>query len=170
MVGAVLTMVMLNVAVTLLSDVIDTVHVPVPVHAPLHPAKVEPAAGVAVKVAVAPLVYGDVFPDIVPAPVPFVDVVRVYVDTGISVKFAVTVLSEFIVTSHTFVLDVHPVHDENWYPVFGVAVRVTDVPLVYDVWFGDLVIEPFVAEIVRVYEVGAITLLATEKYIVALSP
>ena len=43
-----------------------------------------------------------------------------------------TVLFPSIVTVHTFVLDVHPVHDENWYPVFGFAVRVTLVPLVYD--------------------------------------
>ncbi len=68
----------LNIAFTLLSDVIDTVHVAlVPVHAPLHPAKIEPADGDAVRVAVVPLVYGDVFPDTVPAPVPDLVTVRV---------------------------------------------------------------------------------------------
>ena len=80
MVGAVLVIgIMLNVAVTDLFASIVTVHVAVPEHAPDHPANVEPAAGVAVSVAVVPLVYGDVFPDTVPAPVPEVEVVRVYV-------------------------------------------------------------------------------------------
>jgi hypothetical protein len=33
----------------------ETVHVPVPLHEPLHPAKVEPLAGVAVRVTLVPL-------------------------------------------------------------------------------------------------------------------
>jgi hypothetical protein len=32
----------------------ETVHVPVPLHAPLHPAKLEPLAGVAVRVTFVP--------------------------------------------------------------------------------------------------------------------
>ena len=43
-------MVVLKVAVTVLDAVMLTVHAPVPVHAPLQPAKVEPAAGVAARV------------------------------------------------------------------------------------------------------------------------
>jgi hypothetical protein len=45
-----------NVAVTLRAAVMLTAQVPVPVQAPLQPAKVEPAAGVAVNVTEAPLV------------------------------------------------------------------------------------------------------------------
>src|ERR1700678_3328249 len=41
--------VVVNDAVTAWSEVIDTVHPAVPVHAPLQPAKGEPAAGVAVR-------------------------------------------------------------------------------------------------------------------------
>jgi hypothetical protein len=45
----------LNVAVTDFAVFIVTVHVPVPVQAPLQPVKVEPAAAVAVSVTEAPL-------------------------------------------------------------------------------------------------------------------
>ena len=41
-------------AETLLAAVIDTLHAPVPVHAPPHPAKNDPAAGVAVRFTDAP--------------------------------------------------------------------------------------------------------------------
>lgn len=40
----------LKVAVTVLAAFMATVHAPVPVHAPPHPAKTDPAAGVAVRV------------------------------------------------------------------------------------------------------------------------
>lgn len=46
----------LNVAVTARAAVIDTVQLPVPVHAPLHPANVEPLAAAAVNVTEVPLV------------------------------------------------------------------------------------------------------------------
>ena len=46
----------LNVAVTDFADVIDTVHAPVAVHAPLQPANVEPAAAVGVNVTGVPFV------------------------------------------------------------------------------------------------------------------
>jgi hypothetical protein len=46
----------LNVAVTDFAAVIDTVHAPVPVQAPLQPANVEPAAAVGVSVTDVPLV------------------------------------------------------------------------------------------------------------------
>jgi len=46
----------LNAAVTVVLEVTFTVQVPVPVHPPpLHPAKEEPVAGVAVKVTAVPL-------------------------------------------------------------------------------------------------------------------
>ena len=45
-----------NVAVALRAAVMETTQVPVPVHAPLQPEKVEPAAGVAVSVTLVPLV------------------------------------------------------------------------------------------------------------------
>ena len=46
---------LLKVAVTDRAAVIDTVQVPVPVHAPLQPANVEPLATAAVSVTVVPL-------------------------------------------------------------------------------------------------------------------
>ncbi len=46
----------LNVAVTARACVIDTVQLPVPVHAPFQPAKVEPLAAAAVSITDAPLV------------------------------------------------------------------------------------------------------------------
>jgi len=47
--------VVLNVAVTARAAVIDSAQVPVPVHAPLQPAKVEPLAATAVSVTAVPL-------------------------------------------------------------------------------------------------------------------
>lgn len=46
--------VVLNVAVTLRDAVIDNVQLPVPVHAPLQPANVEPLAAVALSVTEVP--------------------------------------------------------------------------------------------------------------------
>ena len=47
--------VVLNVAVTARAAVIDSAQVPVPVHAPLQPANVEPLAAAAVSVTAVPL-------------------------------------------------------------------------------------------------------------------
>jgi hypothetical protein len=49
-----LTLCAANVAVTVLLALMDTAHDPVPVHAPLHPVKVDPVAGEAVKVTEVP--------------------------------------------------------------------------------------------------------------------
>jgi hypothetical protein len=59
----------LKVAVTDLAADIVTEHVPVPVQLPLQPAKVEPAAGVAVNVTAVPLAYEaeQVAPQLIPA-------------------------------------------------------------------------------------------------------
>jgi hypothetical protein len=54
-VSAKLAVVLLNVAVTLRAWVIDTVQPPVPVHAPLQPANVEPPAAAAVSVTLVPV-------------------------------------------------------------------------------------------------------------------
>jgi hypothetical protein len=60
----------LNIAVTVRAWVIVTVHVPVPEHpSPLQPAKVKPAAGVAVRVTCVPLTMGvlvHVLPQVIP--------------------------------------------------------------------------------------------------------
>ena len=54
-VSAKLAVVLLNVAVTLRACVIDTVQLPVPVHAPLQPANVEPLAAAALSVTLVPV-------------------------------------------------------------------------------------------------------------------
>lgn len=80
----------LKVAVTVVLAVNETVQVPVPLHPLLQPAKVDPAAGVAVKVTLVPLESADevqVVPQLmppisevtVPEPVPFLLAERVYV-------------------------------------------------------------------------------------------
>ena len=80
-----------------------------------------------------------------------------------------TVLFPSIVTTHVFVLDVHPAQLAKVYPVFGAAVRVTDVPdtnveVVVATPFTDFVIEPLGDEVVRVWVRGVfVPPLATEK-------
>ena len=80
---------MLNIAVTLLAASIVTAHVvAVPEQAPLHPAKVEPVAGVAVKVTetpelnealqVVPQLMPVRFDVMVPVPVPCLLTVKAY--------------------------------------------------------------------------------------------
>jgi hypothetical protein len=53
--GANVNVEMLNVAVTDSAALIVTTQLPVPLHAPLHPANADPAAGVAVSVTTVPL-------------------------------------------------------------------------------------------------------------------
>ena len=75
----------LNVAVTLFAASMVMAHEAVPLHAPDQPAKVEPGAGVAVRVTAVPAVREAVHvtpqfmlpPEIVPWPVPALDTVSV---------------------------------------------------------------------------------------------
>jgi hypothetical protein len=86
--GAVVSGMTANVAVTVVFDVMDTVHVPVPEHPPPdQPENDEPDVGVAVRVILVPVVTVDEqvepqeipVPDTVPDPAPVLAVVRVYV-------------------------------------------------------------------------------------------
>jgi hypothetical protein len=86
----------MKVAVTVWSELIVTVHVVVPAHAPPQPAKVEPVAAIALKDTAVPSAYpfehvpGQEIPepDTVPEPEPVSETVRVCV--GIVVNVAVT--------------------------------------------------------------------------------
>jgi hypothetical protein len=92
--------VVVKVAVTDRAWVIDTTHEPVPIHAPDHPAKVDPRATLAVKVTEAPEAYdwvqsppqlipaGELFT--VPTPAPALVTVRMNGPPPEVVKVAVT--------------------------------------------------------------------------------
>jgi len=132
--------VVLNVAVADLGAFIVTEQVPVPVQAPLQPAKVELDAGVAVKVTEVPLVkvaeqvVGQLIPDgllaTVPVPVPALVTARV---KACVLNVAVTDLAAFIVTVQVPVPE-HPppLQPANTEPLAALAVRVTEVPLLND--------------------------------------
>ena len=104
---------------------------------PLQPAKVDPAAGVAVKVTAVPLLYvpEQVLPQLMPAgllvtvplPVPAFVIERVKVCGACGLKVAVQVLLAFIVTEP--VVQPVPLQPAKVEPVAGVAVKVTEVPL-----------------------------------------
>src|SRR5215467_14164866 len=99
-----------NVALRAWTEVIETVQAPVPVQAPFQPEKVEPVAGVAVKVTAVPLVKDarQVVPQEMPAgalitvPLPVPDFVTVnakeVVDVDVDVNVAVTDVAVLIVT------------------------------------------------------------------------
>ena len=115
-----------------------TVHVPVPEQPPpSQPRKVEPAAGVAVKVTTEPGLKEalQVFPQMMPAgedvtvPRPVPNLVRV--KTAVLPKVAVTAVALFIVTVHVPVPEQPPPDQPvNMEPAAGVAVNVTTVPAV----------------------------------------
>jgi hypothetical protein len=104
-----------KVAVTAAAALIVTVHGPVPVQAPLHPVKAEPALGVAVRVTTVPLTKSalHVAPQLIPAgllvtdpmPDPAGVSVSVYVGVKVTVSAAVAVLpaASRAVTVSTFV-------------------------------------------------------------------
>jgi hypothetical protein len=127
----------LNVAVTVVFAVIVTEQAAVPVQAPDHPAKVDPAAGVAVRLTVAPLskfaeqLVPQLIPEgvlvTVPAPVPAGVTVRVNEAPAV-LNVAVTAVFAFIVTVQLAVPVQAPDQPANVDPVPGVAVRVTLEP------------------------------------------
>jgi hypothetical protein len=113
------------------------VQVPVPLQPPpLQPLKVEPAAGVAVKVTAVPLPNSaeQVAPHAMPAgelvtvPVPAPDLLTVSVKVW-SAKVAVTVVAALSVTVQVPVPEQPPLQPLKVEPAAGVAVKVTAVPL-----------------------------------------
>jgi hypothetical protein len=130
----------LKVAVTAAAAVIVTVQAPVPAQAPDQPAKVEPVAGVAVRVTVVPLVklVEHVAPQLiprgelvmVPLPVPVLVIERAKVVADV-LKVAVTAVAAFILTVHVPVPAQAPDQPAKVEPAAGVAVSVTAVPPEY---------------------------------------
>jgi hypothetical protein len=123
----------LNVAVTDLAASMVTVHVPVPEQAPLHPTKMESAAGVAVNVSEVPALNDveQVAPQLIPAgeevtvpvPVPLFETIKV---KSLRVKVAVTFLAAIILTVQVVPLVLsHPDHEVKSELPSGVAVSVT---------------------------------------------
>jgi hypothetical protein len=127
----------LNVAVTDFAAVIVTTQEPVPVHAPLQPANVEPAVAVGVSVTDVPLLKlaEQVAPQLMPAgelatlplPAPAFASVRLKV---CEVNVAVTDCAAFIVTAQVPVPVQGPLQPVKTDPAEGVAVSVTEVPAV----------------------------------------
>src|SRR6185436_8235767 len=129
----------LKVAVTEVVALTVTAQVPVPEHAPLQPAKEEPAAGVAVRVIAVPGVSDceQVAPQLIPAgllltaPVPVPVLVTENV-TGTRANVAVTEVAALTVTAQLPVPEHAPLQPANDEPAAGVAVRVIAVPGVSD--------------------------------------
>jgi hypothetical protein len=129
------TVLKLKVAVTDLDEVIVTEQLPVPLQAPLQPAKTDPDAAVAVRPTNAPLanialqVVGQLMPAgllvTLPLPVPASETVK----GKTAVKVAVTALAAFMVTEHPAVPEQAPLQPVNAEPAAGVSVNVTTVPL-----------------------------------------
>ena len=127
-------------AVTELAAFNVTMHAPAPVHAPLQPVKVAPAAGVAVSVTAVPAANDaeQVVPQLMPAgalvTVPGPAPARLTVSAkDWRAKLAVTDVAAFIVTVQVPVPE-HPppVQPVNVAPADGVAVSVTALPLLND--------------------------------------
>src|SRR5262245_23485840 len=125
-------------AVTVVLAVSVTLQVPVPEQPPpLQPAKVEPVAGVTLRVTTVPLLNEaeQVAPQLIPAgsevtvprPVPVLVTERVNLCRA---DVAVTVVSAFKVTVQVVLVPEHPpLHPVKVDPVVGVAASVTNVPL-----------------------------------------
>jgi hypothetical protein len=128
-----------NVAVTVVAAVIVTLHVPVPSQGAPQPVKVEPVAGVAVKVTAVPLanVAEQAAPQLMPAgalvtvpvPVPAFATVRVKL-FALAAKLATTVVAAAIVSVQVAVPSHGPAPQPvKVEPVAGAAVKVIAVPL-----------------------------------------
>ena len=128
-----------NVAVTEWLAPIVSVHVPVPEQSPVQPAKVLPAAGVAVRMTTVPevklaehvepqLIPGGLLVT-VPVPLPALDTSRVRCSPDDVVNVAVTEWSRSIVSVHVPVPAQSPDHPTNVKPGEADAVNVTTVPL-----------------------------------------
>jgi hypothetical protein len=127
----------LKVAPTDFTASMVTLHAPVPLHAPLQPAKAEPVSGVAAKLTTAPFakLAEHVVPQEIPAgelatvpvPVPLLATVRVN-GPGFAVKFALTDFAASMVTLHAPVPLHAPLQPANVEPESGVAVKSTTVP------------------------------------------
>jgi hypothetical protein len=125
-----------NEAVTEVAELKVTVQLAVPKHAPDQPAKLDPGAGLAVSVTVVPgaklaLQLAQLMPEglllIVPLPEPAADTLNA---TPADVKLAATDTVLFNTRLQLFDdPEQAPDHPLNEFPEFGVAVRVTIVPL-----------------------------------------
>jgi hypothetical protein len=129
---------MLNVAVTALAASIVTEQVPVPVHAPLQLANVDPVEGAAVKVTLSPWAKLPVhetvqlIPDgvLVTVPLPVPAMVSVSANVGLRSKVAVTVVSAPIAkVQGASPEQPPPLHPMKTDPTDDAAVNVTCVPL-----------------------------------------
>ena len=124
-----------KVAVTVFAAFIVTIHEPVPVHAPLQPINFDPVDGAADNVTTVPALYGleqsapHEIPAgalvTVPAPVPVFVTVKAYCGV-IVLKFAVTVIFAFMLTTQAFVpVQPPPVQPVKVEPAAAAAVNVT---------------------------------------------
>jgi hypothetical protein len=121
-----------NMAVTDSAALTVTTQLPVPLQAPLHPAKLQPAAGVSVSITVVPLsnvveqVPGQAIPEglLVTLPLPVI----VTFKGKIRLNVAVTDSAPLIVTTQLPVPMQAPPHPAKREPAAGVAVSVTIVP------------------------------------------
>jgi hypothetical protein len=126
----------LNVAVTDFAAVIDTTQAPVPLHAPVQPANVEPADAVGVSVTdvallkLAEHVVPQLMPDgeLVTLPLPVPAFVK-FSEKPWTVNVAVTERAALIVTTQDEVPLHAPLQPLKSDPAAGAAVSVTDVPL-----------------------------------------
>jgi hypothetical protein len=133
-----LVLVVAKIAVTACAALIVTLQAPVPVQAPLQPAKVEPVAGAAVRLTAVPLVNEaeQVAPQEMPAgvlvtvPLPVPDLVTVSAKDG-KMNVAVTEVAALTATVQVPApVQPPPLQPVNVEPAEGAAVKVITVPLV----------------------------------------
>jgi len=129
----------LKVAVTSLDMLIVTVHVAVPLQAPLHPANIDPLFGAALSVTTVPI--GKLLKQdaeqfrpggelvTFPVPVPTMDNMRSWLGSGVPLlNVAVATSAELTVRVQSEVPEHAPLHPAKVDPGFGVAMRVSTLP------------------------------------------